>query len=169
MENVVFSDKDFLVNYLYKLLDNPTKIKVQKTLYLLFAFYGATYGRLQSNAEGESDFSEQKYPENLFSAKFEAWQYGPVEVDVYNRDKSFSYSKEKLTNAEIDNFFSTNERRNVKGFIQNIVAQTNIIDDFSLVDRTHQDDSWLGVYRSGELHIPMDNSSIVSEYAEKYV
>ncbi|VTS29747.1 Uncharacterised protein [Streptococcus pseudoporcinus] len=54
MENVVFSDKDFLVNYFYKLLDNPTKNKVQKTLYLLFAFYGATYGRLQSNAEEET-------------------------------------------------------------------------------------------------------------------
>lgn len=169
MENVVFSDKDFLVNLLYKLLDNPTKIKVQKTLYLLFAFYGATYGMLQNDVEGESDFSEQNYPKNLFSAKFEAWKYGPVEVEVYNKEKIFSYSKGKLTDDDIDNFFNTNERKNIKRFIQNIVAQTNIIDDFSLVDRTHQDDSWLDAYKPGILHMPMDNSSIVSEYAEKYV
>lgn len=53
MDTVVFSEKDFLVNFLYKLLDNPTQIKVQKTLYLLFAFYGATYGNLDKDEDNE--------------------------------------------------------------------------------------------------------------------
>ncbi|HFE0901717.1 TPA: hypothetical protein ACF7YZ_001408 [Streptococcus agalactiae] len=62
MDTVVFSEKDFLVNFLYKLLDNPTQIKVQKTLYLLFAFYGATYGNLDKDEDNE--FSDQNYPNN---------------------------------------------------------------------------------------------------------
>lgn len=72
MKDVIFSNKDFLVNYLYKLLDNPTQVKVQKTLYLLFAFYGATYGKTKNNSNGENEFFEQSYLRNLFSAKFEA-------------------------------------------------------------------------------------------------
>ncbi|EAO75295.1 conserved hypothetical protein [Streptococcus agalactiae COH1] len=66
MDTVVFSEKDFLVNFLYKLLDNPTQIKVQKTLYLLFAFYGATYGNLDKDEDNE--FSDQNYPKQLFKA-----------------------------------------------------------------------------------------------------
>ncbi|HEO7186705.1 TPA: hypothetical protein VBE04_000819, partial [Streptococcus agalactiae] len=73
MDTVVFSEKDFLVNFLYKLLDNPTQIKVQKTLYLLFAFYGATYGNLDKDEDNE--FSDQNYPKQLFKAIFEAWRY----------------------------------------------------------------------------------------------
>lgn len=170
MDNVVFSNKDFLVNYIYRLLDNPTRIKIQKTLYFLFAYYGATYGNLQLNEDDEGEFSEQNYPRELFSANFEAWKYGPVEVDVYNNEKIFSYySKDKLSDTEIDDFFNTNERKNIERFIQNIVAQINGIDDFSLVDRTHQDESWLKVYNPEDSHIKMDNDTIIREYVEKYV
>lgn len=86
-EQYVFPEKNKLVKYLYSKLDNPTQIKVQKTLYLLYAFYGATYGRLASNTE-ETEFEDQNYPKELFPAKFEAWRYGPVEADVYRDEKS---------------------------------------------------------------------------------
>lgn len=107
MEEVVFTDKYFLVKLLYRLLEKPSKVKIQKTLYLLFAFYGATYGRLQDDNKGDNDFSEQSYPENLFFANFEAWKYGPVEIDVYDDLKNVSYSEMDLTDDAIDNFFNT--------------------------------------------------------------
>lgn len=166
---MVFDNKDFLVNFLYKLLDNPTQIKVQKTLYLLFAFYGATYGNLENNQDDQNDFSEKTYPKELFRANFEAWRYGPVETDVYANEKLGSYSGEELDNETINEFFNTSEFKNVKDFIENIVEQTNQIDDFSLVDRTHQDNVWLDVYKEGENHIPMDNKEIIQEYIERYV
>lgn len=169
MDTVVFDNKDFLVNFLYKLLDNPTQIKVQKTLYLLFAFYGTTYGNLENNQDDQNDFSEQTYPKELFRANFEAWRYGPVETDVYANEKLGSYSGEELDNETINEFFNTSEFKNVKDFIENIVEQTNQIDDFSLVDRTHQDNVWLDVYKEGEKHIPMDNKEIIQEYIERYV
>lgn len=168
MSDVVFNDKDFLVNFLYSLLDNPTKIKVQKTLYLLYAFYGATYGNL--NAEGEeNEFSNHSYPKRLFNANFEALRYGPVESEVYANEKSGRYSAQNLATEDVDTFFNTSEMRNIREFIENIASQTNNIDDFSLVDRTHQDNVWLNKYKEGERHIQMDNDEIVQEYIKRYV
>ena len=57
----------------------------------------------------------------------------------------------------------------IKSFIENIVSQTKQIDDFSLVDRTHQDKAWQTVYTEGQNHIPMDNNSIIQEYIDEYV
>ncbi|HEO7348357.1 TPA: hypothetical protein VBE95_002030, partial [Streptococcus agalactiae] len=69
----------------------------------------------------------------------------------------------------INKFFNTPELKNVRDFIENIVEQTNQIDDFSLVDRTHQDNVWLDVYKEGESHIPMENEKIIQEYIDRYV
>lgn len=167
MDRVVFQDKDFLVKFLYKLLENPTQIKVQKTLYLLFAYYGATYGNIKK--EEDNEFSKQDYPKNLFEASFEAWRYGPVESEIYSKEKTEIYSRDNLSDQEIENFFNSPERKNIKEFIENIVRQTNSIDDFSLVDRTHQDEAWLKVYKEGEKHIKMDNNTIINEYISRYV
>ena len=169
MEEVVFTDKYFLVKLLYRLLEKPSKVKIQKTLYLLFAFYGATYGKLQNDNEDDNDFSEQNYPENLFSANFEAWKYGPVEIDVYKYLENVSYLEMDLTDDAIDNFFNTIELKNVKLFIENIVNQVNNIDDFTLIYRVREDSSWSNVYSPDASHLSMDNSSIVNEYIEKYV
>lgn len=169
MEEVVFTDKYFLVKLLYKLLEKPSKVKIQKMLYLLFAFYGATYGSLQDDNKGDNDFSEQSYPENLFFANFEAWKYGPVEIDVYKCLENVSCSEMDLTDDAIDNFFNTIELKNVKLFIENIVNQVNNIDDFTLICRVREDSSWSNVYSPDASHLSMDNSSIVNEYIEKYV
>lgn len=45
----IFNNKDDLVNYLLYKLDLPSQLKIQKTLYLLFTFYGATYGKLSED------------------------------------------------------------------------------------------------------------------------
>ncbi len=39
MSDVVFNDKDFLVNFLYSLLDNPTKIKVTKNFIFVVCYF----------------------------------------------------------------------------------------------------------------------------------
>lgn len=109
MDGVVFQDKDFLVNFLYKLLENPTQIKVQKTLYLLFAFYGATYGNIKK--EEDNEFSKQNYPSNLFEAIFEAWRYGPVEIEIYSNEKKEMYSKDNLNDQDIESFFDSPEKK----------------------------------------------------------
>lgn len=167
VDDYVFEDKDFLVRFLYFILENPTRIKIQKTLYLLYAYYGATYGQL-TRSEGDDEFSDQRYPKELFAAKFEAWRYGPVEYEVYKKDVEGFYEENPLNLQEIEIFYDSPEKKNVKDFIKNISDQTDQIDDFSLVDLTHQDRSWSNVYVEGENHIEMSNDEIINEYIERY-
>lgn len=165
-EEYVFECKDDLVNYLYSILTNPTQVKIQKTLYLLYAFYGATYGQFYNQEqEGKEDFGEQSYPKHLFEANFQAWRYGPVEYDVYCREKNGGYEAENQLPINLE----THEKNNIKQFIDDLVSQTDKIDDFSLVDRTYQDNVWLDNYREGEQYIEIKNEEIIKEYQERYI
>src|SRR5699024_7177023 len=120
----VFADKDDLVKLLYKKLSNPTQIKVQKTLYLLFAYYGATYGKINNRDTKDDQFDEQSYPKYLFNADFQAWRYGPVERDVYSKEKNDEFN-------DIPNDFQPTfsvgqeEKSNILSFIDNIINQTD--------------------------------------------
>ncbi|EMF0072755.1 hypothetical protein PIF88_001636 [Enterococcus hirae] len=65
-----------------------TPLRLQKTLYFIFAFYGATLGQLNSENEGDSKFEgSSDYPKYLFKENFEAWQYGPVLRSIYQANK----------------------------------------------------------------------------------
>ena len=45
------------------------------------------------------------------------------------------------------------------------------MDDFTLIDRTHQDDAWRDLFEEtdAEIHRTMNPQVIVDEYAKKYV
>ena len=84
-----FSNTGELLSYLEAKLDNPTPLKIQKSLYFLWAFYAATYGSIDYSHK--SEFSQtDKYPLRLFPASFKAWQYGPVLNKIYTEDKDNS-------------------------------------------------------------------------------
>ena len=77
---VFFDDKAELVNHILSKIDINSSIRVQKVLYLLYAYYGAIYGSL----EQEKSYEEfETYPKRLFNANFEAWQYGPIDSEVF--------------------------------------------------------------------------------------
>lgn len=159
----VFENKNDLVNYLYSKFSNPTQIKVQKTMYLLFAFYGATYGQISKESNKE-DFDGQTFPPLLFDANFQAWRYGPVDFDIYRDEKNGVFEANEELIINLDDFESTN----VKQFIDDLAAQTDGIDDFSLVDRTHQDNVWIDNFDEGTAYIEINNKDIINEYRERY-
>lgn len=166
----VFKDKTNLVNYLYQKLNKTSPIKVQKTLYFLFAFYGATYGSAKNNRNSEeNEFIDSNYPQYLFEPKFEAWMYGPVDSEVYGNAKQDCYSPEELDKSKMNKIMSEAEKENIKIFIDGIISQTTSVDDFTLVDRTHEDKAWKNVYEEGKLHLKMDPTEIINEYSEDYV
>lgn len=153
MNNYLFTDKDQLVNYLYQVLVNPTIVKVQKTLYLIFAYYGASYGQLEETAEFP-------YPSYLFEANFVADKHGPLDPDVLEKQLSGAYSKD-MTIGQVIELFPSPEKENIKDFIQNIVDQVNKIDDWHLVDLTKQDQTWKNAH---PYHAPMPSDYIIQEY-----
>lgn len=157
----LFNNVDQLVAHISKLSKNLTPLKVQKSLYLLYAFYGATYGSIVKNEETDMSMD---YPRELVNIKFEAWQYGPVVREVYGKFKSGFYNDCEDT-FEAD----TNEKKDALKFIDELFMQIDAISDFGLVDRTHQDEAWKSVYDPERQTAEINNEELVKEYLEKYV
>ncbi|WP_431785765.1 Panacea domain-containing protein [Paenibacillus lactis] len=153
---------DTLASYLYSLKNNISPLKLQKSLYFLFAYHGALY--TQETGEGVFEGTSVA-PKYLFNAQFEAWQYGPVIRQVYNNDKRGIYSSPDMIEAATKEVESEPE---VKKFIDELFMQIDSVSDFKLVDRSHQDDSWKEAYSQGQSTL-MDNEQIIQEYQEKYV
>lgn len=152
-KNVVFSNKNDVVSFIKSNLDNPTSMKISKSFYLIWAYYSATYGKLD------------EYPDLLCDASFLALKYGPTDEDVLKSIKSID---KLLTVDESDMSYTTdvNHSKNVSLFMKNLLSQIDKIDEFAIMARTHEDSSWSDVYTENEQHI-IDNSAIVEEYSRK--
>src|SRR5699024_5038121 len=112
-----------------------------KTLYFLFALYGASFGKLHVSPEMENKdgvfegSNEQPFEKYLFPDKFEAWQFGPVNRDVYRKNL-----KNEITTK--DSAVESSNDIEVKEFISEVIAILDEMGDFELVDRTHKDEAW---------------------------
>lgn len=162
----IFNNKDDLVNYLLYKLDLPSQLKIQKNLYLLFAFYGATYGKL-SNDESNSELDSTNYTPFLFEPNFQAWKYGPVDYDVYINFKKEKYKELKSIENILNEDLTLAEKNNIIKFIDNIINQIDEIDDYSLMDRTREDKVWSDSYNNKEKN--MNPYLIIAEYYSKYI
>lgn len=162
----IFNNKDDLVNYLLYKLNFPSQLKIQKTLYLLFAFYGATYGKL-INEENNSELDSNNYTPFLFKPNFQSWKYGPVDYDVYINFKKEKYKELKSIENILNEDLTLSEKSNIIKFIDNIINQTDEMDDYTLMDRTREDKVWSDSYKNKEKN--MNPYSIVDEYYSKYI
>lgn len=171
MRKYFFEDIKDLIGHLKRLDPDMGPIRLQKTLYFLFAFYGATYGSIgDKNNEAQNELSSEVdsdfYPKQLFADQFEAWQYGPVIRNVYFDNKSDEY--EKLDDKTKEKYIDNNDK-DVILFLDDLVNNLKEMSDFALVDRTHQDKSWQdkfdidNPYASKEI----DKQELVQEYKEK--
>lgn len=164
----VFEDKIVLAGFLSQKFDEPTVLKIQKAMYLLWAFYAGTYGSIDYEDSGEFS-TDAKYPVQLFEPDFEAWQYGPVDNTIYAKIKQNDLPTEFKTGEDLLNqssLGSASQKKNVEIFLINLIDQINQMDDFTLVNRTHQDTSWQDVYQSGMKHIKMNSDTIKQEYKQ---
>lgn len=135
-------------------------IKLQKSLYFLFAYWGGFVrkAKMFSNSVEEN---YAKYDEILFGEKMEAWAYGPVVPCVYRENHIENYRNDKL--------FNGNEK--LKEFVDDILNDLLNVSEFSLVEISHQDLAWkrhfntkVGFFDHNETIPPED---IIDEYARK--
>lgn len=160
--NPVFDSPVVIANYLYNLESELSPIKLQKSLYFLYAYYGGVYFNFDSEGESEG----VNVPKTLFNARFEAWKYGPVIRDIYRLNKNDELGNEVDV---LEAALTLSEYPEEKKFIDNLFNQINSVSDFSLVERSHQDDAWKDVYETESESKIMDNSQIIVEYQEKYI
>ncbi|WP_179124076.1 Panacea domain-containing protein [Marinococcus halophilus] len=132
-------------------------IKLQKGLYFLYAFYGAIYDvdAKEMESEGSNNLS------TLFDAEFEAWQYGPVIRDVYFRNKDNSYDELSIR-ASVETIRQNPE---AKAFIDEMFEEINSVSDFTLVDKSHEDQAWYKAFKNNQDVI--DNDYLIREYVVK--
>lgn len=138
-------------------------IKLQKTLYFLFAYWGQFIRNNKENPDSvEVDYSS--YNEFLFDDKIEAWTYGPVVPEVFIAEKSGILGNKALEGYLKDDIVK-------KEFIDNLLQQLFEIDDFGLVRISHEDECWKRNYvESDERHnreIPKEE--IINEYTAKQI
>lgn len=159
----VFENVIDLAGYAKNRLDNPTPLKIQKTLYFLWAFYSATYGNIQYSTDDQSEFDLQDgaYPTELFEPDFEAWRYGAVINEVYLAYKKHEIKelssediRKKISLAEL-------EKKEILLFINNLIAQINEVDDFGLVQKAIKDSAWKDAYVANR---KMNPESIKDDY-----
>lgn len=115
-------------------------IKLQKTLYFLFAYYIKEKAQLM-NSYNTGEIERLDLPKYLFPANFEAWAYGPVDIDVYRDDYSNDIKDEDLSIYEM-NF--------VDSFIEDYGKSIMAVKDFQLVRLSHEDSAWKNNYKDDE-------------------
>lgn len=140
-------------------------IKLQKSLYFLFAYWGQFISQNKNNKDSvEVDYSH--YNAYLFEDTIEAWTYGPVVPAVFSVEKQGWLDSKQL--QDIENGYLDNDPVK-KEFIDNLLEQLFEIDDFGLVNISHQDECWKKHYiESDEKHnreIP--KQEIIDEYSRK--
>lgn len=144
-----FDDVDALVEHILYEFPEITPLKLQKSLYMLFAFYIVA---IRSGRE-----TNKAIPDRLFKADFEAWTSGLVIRDVYQKVKNNSYQ------AKAYNFRAKAVDLEIRDFIDNLVSQIMQKSDFALMTRSREDKSWKNAIAKGKTtHISMDD--IIAEY-----
>ncbi|MGX7393968.1 Panacea domain-containing protein [Carnobacterium mobile] len=164
--NYFFKSVDDLVTHLKTLNPDIGPLRLQKTLYFLYAFYGATYGSIKAG-DGISEISSNtNYPTRLFEGNFEAWQYGPVFREVYFKNKAGNYDG-VADKTETD--YKTTKQQDVIKFVDGLVEDLDEMSDFALVDRTHQDEAWKNKFDQADPRksSDIDNDELVAEYVKK--
>lgn len=149
-----FDDVDVLIKHLLYKFSELSPLKLQKSLYFLFAFYAGTYSGGDKIGVKETSYNFPKY---LFKGDFEAWTYGPVIRDVYYKNKNNEYQAEEY------DFESQVVDEEISKFINDVGGMIVAKSDFALVDRSHEDTSWKEAIEKGNsTPIPMEN--IANEY-----
>lgn len=142
--------------YMVKFSKKISPIKLQKSLYFCFAYWGGFVRKSKLN-EAEITINKSDW---LFDEDIEAWVYGPVVPDVY-RDNN-------LMNSKNDNLFDGLD--DVKDFLNGVLDEILNVSDFKLVEVAHSDNCWIKNYHPDDLkhNKIIDKEDIISEYAKIY-
>lgn len=134
-------DAKQLAYYISKKYDEYTNhtikisnIKLQKTLYFLFAMWG---GFIEKSKSKESEF-ETTLSSILFDNDIQAWVYGPVVPDVFFANRDGNLNTYKFDEKE---FFS-NGKQLLQETIDSIMNDIFAVSDFKLVSISHEDKCW---------------------------
>ncbi|BDV02664.1 MAG: hypothetical protein HPAVJP_5530 [Candidatus Hepatoplasma vulgare] len=181
MQKGIYNKKDLAkyITLLYEKKYNKkiSSIKFQKSIYFLFAYWGGFNKKLNQEIKNENEEGEIIKKDNIYlfsNPKFQARQFGPVEKEIFEEYKEYmKVSKNKL-NENIKDEFSLyskkmNENNESKNFIDDFLLN-NIFDisDFSLVNWSHKDNSWIEAWNLEDKNSKeILSENIIEEYFKR--
>lgn len=169
MKDKYLIDKDTLVRYLLttheELFQSEiSRIKLQKSLYFLYAYWIRT---LNDSKQGENELTDltNGLSDKLFKSNFRAWSYGPVDIDVYNAHKTNELKP--LSTNDYMKFITelTSENLMITQFLVPMTRRILNTSDFALVDLSHRDTAWLN-NKSNYPNSHISHEDIVKDYGE---
>lgn len=141
--------------YLINLFDNDkkkesnksiTNLKLQKLMYFVEAYY----------------MVKNKNENELFNSQWSAWDYGPVNKDLYDHYKKFGSMEITLSTEEI--YIGENLPGINKDYIDRIYNLFGSLTAFDLVTLTHLTGSpWDKIYKSNKYPFDKLNESIIQK------
>lgn len=141
MKSVVFDEAATLAEHILFKTKDDSRLRMQKTLYFMYAFY--------SNFQKEST----DLPEKLFDEPFEAWAFGPVLHSIYSKEKI--EPKEWLAESNIEEVIMI--------FLDDALSSINKLGDFELVARAQEDSAWREAYIENSKEIGLMNSDTIAK------
>lgn len=148
--------------YFEKYSDKITPIKLQKSLYFLFAYWGAFIRKSKENLEFVEE--DMNFQEKLFDEEFQAWVYGPVIPEIFRKFKNNSLELDVNSHEIFDNKSTI-----LKDTINSLLDELFEISDFKLVTISHEDNCWRNHFHmNSQTHdeiIPSEE--IIREYAQR--
>lgn len=165
--NAIDLSKYINKKYREKYNTNISAIKLQKSLYFLFAYWGGYVKKMKEMVvagQGAVEAESIDYKEYLFDNRIEAWIYGPVVKDVYEKYKIIIKDDGDEANKIVSELPA-----DVKIFIDDLLDDIFTISDFKLVDISHEDRSWKNSFiESDEKHErEIKKEDIINEYSRK--
>lgn len=141
MINIIDAAK-YLVFLSYQNMKSLTPLKLQKILYL---------------AQGWSYVWDDK---PLFMSSFSAWQYGPVNVEVYDYFKK--YGRSEIPEDESLPYITDNCSRETLDAVWKNYCNYSA---FELVDLTHKQSPWINAFQKGTI---INNADIKDYFQSTY-
>lgn len=159
---VFFDDSLTLARHLKSRDPEISPLRLQKTMYFLFAFYSKQFGALHVDDEKVEEgifegSNEESYPKYLFDEEFEAWKFGPVLRSVYAENKSGRLEPEEWK----PNGYQGEQ---VLEMFDEAIEAINKLGDFELVERTHEDSAWRKALKDTGVPEKMSKEDIVNDY-----
>ena len=137
-------------------------IKFHKTMYFMFAYW-ITILSMGKNKPSEIEENLENLSDKLFDAKFAAWAYGPVDVELielFRGGKIIEFSEEELKE------FESQLNPVVSSYFEWAMNAMLSSGDFGLVELATRDISWKMNYtpESQYSNTMIDVDSIINEY-----
>lgn len=133
-------NKSFFENSKVKIENPVTELHMHK---ILFFLYGSFW---------------KKFYKELFNANFEAWKYGPVEIN---------YRNNKDSNKNLNILFPLNVSKlskDEKEYLDNTIRKLLKVSAIRLMEASHLTNVWKNAYDANKKRIRISNDDIKTDF-----